>query len=998
VWNSIRSRLDQLIAAEEDVILKEEELLHDMGNVTRWLQTCDLSLENELIEPLAMQYSRVIRTRGAQANAPFNYSREGLSVRPPTLAPLPPIEAAKQAASSQRASSSSSMVTAATTTAVEWDSEPAEMTVSAPPSDDESDTPSGSMSSTCDSDSGGSSAMTAPSGAPGKSSGSARMSRGRTGTISSSPATFVDASNEVLHSLCSVLSAYRSLFDYRENLFDKYASTASNDVEQTTEMMLELLQRLENETRQCTHSLSTVTRLHERVSECKNDMAALHELIHEQRLLRSDGLSRTAGKLLRKLREESASLLADVRPGLGAGEIELDGGDIRAVSTDKLVELLTSPEPLNSVLFQKTFLMTFRYYMSAPQLLEKLVMRYCISPDPSRLDVTEFCSNEQRPTRLRVLVVLQFWIANYYDIDFVEPKHRDLLQAFINNIVSRTGHHAQGKEMLLLLEARAKQVHLHQQSRTPRGAATEHDPHAVVRYAEEDSIVLLSPRSSGSSASSASSSCSSSSSSSSLSSAISAAITKNPSATAAAGGTAGGASAGTTTTINTTPMPSLNITAVPPLSAENFSVLEHSPFEIAVQLTLLEAKLFGALRWHEFVQQRWSKRDKNTLAPGIVAFTTHFNRVGGWVVWQVVSEKQLERRAAILRRLVVIAMHLYRLNNYNGLFEILAGLDNTPVARLRRSWKAVGYPLFQIKEQLRQLMSDNYTLYRRDLRVAELPCVPHIGMFLKDLTFLEDGNPTVHANGLVNFFKFRRISEVISGLLQFQNTPYDPETMVPNDTMQHVLSTLPTFEEADAYSRSQQLESSADVKSEERFRYSPPAAPEEMLQLVRALRTHSLLLKEEILALEAAAAAAAAVESDAAAAASQHAPCESETNSTEVVFDGACDSGDDDEIDTEDDAAESDFLEEVVLAMRNPHGGLDIRARRHKLTKHKECFVGSEAVTWMLDNLALGSRDEAVALGQQLLSKNYIQHVTDEYDFRDKPLLYRFRNRNAMIQ
>ena len=130
------------------------------------------------------------------------------------------------------------------------------------------------------------------------------------------------------------------------------------------------------------------------------------------------------------------------------------------------------------------------------------------APDPSRLDVTEFCSNEQRPTRLRVLVVLQFWIANYYDIDFVEPKHRDLLQAFINNIVSRTGHHAQGKEMLLLLEARAKQVHLHQQSRTPRGAATEHDPHAVVRYAEEDSIVLLSPRSSGSSASSASSSCS----------------------------------------------------------------------------------------------------------------------------------------------------------------------------------------------------------------------------------------------------------------------------------------------------------------------------------------------------------------------------------------------------------------------------------------------------------------------------------------------------------
>ena len=80
--------------------------------------------------------------------------------------------------------------------------------------------------------------------------------------------------------------------------------------------------------------------------------------------------------------------------------------------------------------------------------------------------------------------------------------------------------------------------------------------------------------------------------------------------------------------------------------------------------------------------------------------------------------------------------------------------------------------------------------------------------------------------------------------------------------------------------------------------------------------------------------------------------------------------------------------DELLQRLRG-EGGLDIRDRRYLLRIYPRCFVGSELVTWLMKNLGVG-RQQAIQLGQTLVARNIIHHVTDDQPFRDGYFLYRF--------
>ena len=69
--------------------------------------------------------------------------------------------------------------------------------------------------------------------------------------------------------------------------------------------------------------------------------------------------------------------------------------------------------------------------------------------------------------------------------------------------------------------------------------------------------------------------------------------------------------------------------------------------------------------------------------------------------------------------------------------------------------------------------SSNFSRYREALHSVNPPCVPFLGVYLTDLTFIEDGNSNlVKGTQLINFDKRIKVASVIQEIQQYQTTQY----------------------------------------------------------------------------------------------------------------------------------------------------------------------------------------------------------------------------------
>lgn len=81
-------------------------------------------------------------------------------------------------------------------------------------------------------------------------------------------------------------------------------------------------------------------------------------------------------------------------------------------------------------------------------------------------------------------------------------------------------------------------------------------------------------------------------------------------------------------------------------------------------------------------------------------------------------------------------------------------------------------------------------------------------------------------------------------------------------------------------------------------------------------------------------------------------------------------------------------IKQLASEMRSEKG-VEIKTRRHKLKLYQRCFLGNEAVDWIVKRAKL-SRPDAVKLGQKMIEKGVFHHVLDEHQFKDENLFYRF--------
>ncbi|ELT93796.1 hypothetical protein CAPTEDRAFT_169570 [Capitella teleta] len=239
-------------------------------------------------------------------------------------------------------------------------------------------------------------------------------------------------------------------------------------------------------------------------------------------------------------------------------------------------------------------------------------------------------------------------------------------------------------------------------------------------------------------------------------------------------------------------------------SRDTFDTL--SALDVAEQLTYLDHQIFMAIRSEELLGQAWMKPDKSQKATQVLLVSKRFNEVSRLVVSEIVTRQNCSDRVACIEKWAAIADICRCLHNYNGVLQICAAFVNSSVYRLKKTWEKISKQTKQMIEKLQTLVSSDcrFKNMRDALHRCDPPCIPYLGMYLSDLSFIEEGTPNITDETLVNFSKMRMIAHVIREVQHYQQTPYKIDHQ--NKVTTYLLDTSRLLDEEETYKASLEIE------------------------------------------------------------------------------------------------------------------------------------------------------------------------------------------------
>ena len=211
------------------------------------------------------------------------------------------------------------------------------------------------------------------------------------------------------------------------------------------------------------------------------------------------------------------------------------------------------------------------------------------------------------------------------------------------------------------------------------------------------------------------------------------------------------------------------------------SILDFDPLELARQFTIKESQIFCSILPEELLATEWMKKS-GSMAVNVRAMSRLSTDLTNLVADSILQLEDPKKRAVIIKQWVKIANRFLDLANYDSLMAIICALDSSTILRLKRTWELVSTKTKATLDHLKSVVdiSRNYTVLRQRLQNHVPPCLPFVGTYLTDLTFVDVGNQTTRqlpgegleeSKSVINFDKHMKTAKIISELQRFQ-IPY----------------------------------------------------------------------------------------------------------------------------------------------------------------------------------------------------------------------------------
>ncbi|KAF4551825.1 RasGEF domain-containing protein 4 [Elsinoe fawcettii] len=216
--------------------------------------------------------------------------------------------------------------------------------------------------------------------------------------------------------------------------------------------------------------------------------------------------------------------------------------------------------------------------------------------------------------------------------------------------------------------------------------------------------------------------------------------------------------------------------------SSDVDLIDFTPLELARQLTLMASRTFNFIEPPDLLPAALNKSSPSVSH--IRAMSTLSTNITHLVSTSIVSIWRAKSRALLIKHWIKVASACLGLRNYDTLMAIMCALNSSAVTRLHQTWSLVPTKNLETLEELKEIceFTRNFSTLRRHIKEAELPCLPFIGLFLTDLTFVDAGNPStrtlpgIKSEGkpveVVNFDKYVRTTSIVETVERFQS-PYE---------------------------------------------------------------------------------------------------------------------------------------------------------------------------------------------------------------------------------